>query len=147
MNQNDIIFDSFVCKMAAILSSLQCVEFTTLAYWHRDKIAAISQTTFPNAFARMWMHECCLIFHWSLPLLFGLTLFQHWFRQWTIVDQATSRYMNQWWVVYWRIYVSPGLNELNERMYDTLTENVTHPHLLSIIDLLFCCNKCGRQSH
>ena len=27
--------------------------------------------------------------------------------------QATSHYLNQWWLVYWRIYASLGLNELN----------------------------------
>ena len=26
---------------------------------------------------------------------------------------ATSHYLNQWWLVYWRIYASFGLNELN----------------------------------
>ena len=26
--------------------------------------------------------------------------------------QTTSRYLNQWWLVYWRIYASLGLNEL-----------------------------------
>ena len=29
-----------------------------------------------------------------------------------IADQATSHYLNQWWLVYWGIYVSLGLNEL-----------------------------------
>ena len=29
-------------------------------------------------------------------------------------DQATSLYLNQWWLVYWRIYASLGLNELNK---------------------------------
>ena len=27
--------------------------------------------------------------------------------------QAASHYLNQWWLVYWRIYASHGLNELN----------------------------------
>ena len=27
-------------------------------------------------------------------------------------DQATSHYLNQWWLAYWRTYVSLGLNEL-----------------------------------
>ena len=30
-------------------------------------------------------------------------------------DQATSHYLNQWWLVYWRIYTSRGLNELTHR--------------------------------
>ena len=29
-------------------------------------------------------------------------------------DQATSHYLNQWWLDHWRIYVSLGLSELNE---------------------------------
>ena len=48
--------------------------------WGRDKMAAISQTTFSNAFSRMKMYEFRLIFHWSLFLSFGLTIFYHWFR-------------------------------------------------------------------
>ena len=36
----------------------------------------------------------------------------HWFRQWLGADQATSHYLNQWWLIYWRIYASLGLNEL-----------------------------------
>ena len=27
--------------------------------------------------------------------------------------QATSHYLNQWWLVYWRIYAPPGLNRSN----------------------------------
>ena len=30
-----------------------------------------------------------------------------------MADEATSHYLNQWWEVYWRIYASLGLNELN----------------------------------
>ena len=26
-------------------------------------------------------------------------------------------YLNKWWLVYWRIYASPGLNELNKDHY------------------------------
>ena len=33
-------------------------------------------------------------------------------RYFTDVDQATSHYLNQWWLVYWCIYSSLGLNEL-----------------------------------
>ena len=32
-----------------------------------------------------------------------------------IPDQATSHYLNQWWLNYWRIYASLGLNELKIR--------------------------------
>ena len=40
------------------------------------------------------------------------TIFQHWIRQWLGADQATSHYLNQWWLDYRRIYASLGLNEL-----------------------------------
>ena len=51
-----------------------------LTHWGRDKMAAIFQTTFWNAFSWMIMHEFRLIFDWSLFLRFQLTIFQHWFR-------------------------------------------------------------------
>ena len=66
-----------------------------LTHWGRDKMAAISQTTFSNAFSWMKMHEFRLRFHWNLFLRFELTIFQHWFRQWLGADQATSHYVNQ----------------------------------------------------
>ena len=46
--------------------------------------------------------------HWSLFLSFKSTIF----RKWLGTDQATSHYLDQWWLVYWRIYASLGLNEL-----------------------------------
>ena len=73
---------------------------------------AISQTTFSNAFSWMKMFEFRLKFHWRLFLRFQITIFQHWFRYWLGAVQATSHYLNQWWLVYWRIYASLGLNEL-----------------------------------
>ena len=30
-------------------------------------------------------------------------------------DQATSHYMKQWWIFYWRIFASLGLNEFKIR--------------------------------
>ena len=56
--------------------------------------------------------ELRLKFHWSLFLRVQLTIFQHWFRWWIGAVQATSQYMNQWWLVHWLIYASLGLNEL-----------------------------------
>ena len=41
-----------------------------------------------------------------------LTIFQHWSRWWLGADQATSHYLNQWWLGYWRICASLGLSEL-----------------------------------
>ena len=76
---------------------------------------AISQTIFSGAFSWMRKFEFRLKFHWSLFLRVQLTIFQHWFRQWLGADQATSHYLNQWWLFYWRIFASLGLNELIEQ--------------------------------
>ena len=84
----------------------------SFTHWGQDKIAAISQTTFSNAFPWMEMDEFRLRFHRSLFLRFELTLLQRWFRYWLGADHATSHYLNQWWLVFWRIYASLGLNEL-----------------------------------
>ena len=60
----------------------------------------------------MKMLEFRLKFHWNLFIRVQLTMFKHWFRYWLGADQATSHYLNQWWLFYWRIYASLGLNEL-----------------------------------
>ena len=51
-----------------------------LTHWGRDKMEAISQTTFSNAFSWMKMFEYWLKFHWNLFLRVQLIIFQHWFR-------------------------------------------------------------------
>ena len=58
-------------------------------------------------------------FHWSLFPGVQKTIFQHWFRYWLGAGQATSRYLNQWWLVYRHIYASLSLNEL--RKYPALS--------------------------
>ena len=83
-----------------------------LTHWGRDKMAAIWQTTLSIAFSWMKMLVFRLNFHWSLFLRVQLTIFQHWFRLWLGAVQTTSHYLNQWWLVYRRIYASLGLNEL-----------------------------------
>ena len=40
-------------------------------------------------------------------------------------DQATSYYLNQWRLFYWRIYASLGLNELNEMYFLKMVSNWT----------------------
>ena len=83
-----------------------------LTNWGRDKMDNISQTTFSNAFSWMKTNAFRLRSHWSLFLRVQLTIFQHWFRWWLGAVQATSHYLNQWWLVYRCIYASLGLNEL-----------------------------------
>ena len=62
-----------------------------------DKMAAISQTTYLNAFPGMESSVFWFEFHWSLFQRVRLTKSQHWFRQWLGADQATSHYLNQCW--------------------------------------------------
>ena len=108
----------FSAKVPPIISVYKCVfwhithRIDYITHWGRDKMAAILQTTFSNAFSWMKMLEFRLIFHWSFFLRVQLTIFQHWFRYWLGAVQATSHYLNQCWLVYWRICASLGLNEL-----------------------------------
>ena len=77
-----------------------------VTHYDWGKVAAVFQTTFWNGFSWIKMHQLRLIFHWSLFPRVQLTIFQHWFKY--------HRYhLNRWWLVHWRIYASPGLNELN----------------------------------
>ena len=92
---------------------VQVMAWCPQAHGGRDKMTTILQTTFSNAFSWQKMFEFRLKFHWTLFLRVQLTIFQHWFRWWLGAVQATSHYLNQWWFVYWRIYASLGLNELN----------------------------------
>ena len=96
-----------------------CLQWTlfhehgfTLTHWGRDKMAAIFQMAFSNAFCWMNMYKFQLRFHWSLFTRVPLTIYQHWLRQWLGADQVTSHCLKQWWLFYWRIYASLGLNEL-----------------------------------
>ena len=65
-----------------------------------------------NTFSWMKMYEFLIRFHWSLFLKVKLTIFHHWFRWWLGADQATSHYLNQWWLICWGIYASLCLIEL-----------------------------------
>ena len=88
-----------------------------LTHWGRDEIDDISRTTFSNAFYWMKMYWLRLEFHWSLFPRVQLTMFQHWLRWWLVAGQATSHYLNQWGLFYWRIYASLGLNELKHNHF------------------------------
>ena len=52
----------------------------TSTHWGRDKMAAVFQTTFSNAFSWMKVYKFRLSFHWRLFLRVPLTTFHHWFR-------------------------------------------------------------------
>ena len=66
-----------------------------------------------DAFSWMKMYEFKLKFQWSLFLRVQVTIFRHWLRDWLGADQATSHFLSQWWLLYWRIYASPRLNGFN----------------------------------
>ena len=120
-----------------------------LTHWGRAKMADISQTTFSNVFSSMKMFEFRLKFHWSLLLSVQLTIFQHWFRKWLGADQATSHYLNQWWLDYRRIYASFGLNELRIDMDMDVgaTYLMSFPQRSGQRSLYFLENKYEKQDH
>ena len=111
--QHRELFDLQLCTCSSHTAMVLCLV-SLLTHWGRDKIDAILQTTFSNAISWMKMFEFRLRFHWSLFLRVELTIIQHWFRSWLGADQATSHYLNQWWLVCRRIYASLGLNELTD---------------------------------
>ena len=84
-------------------------------------MAAIFQTTSSNAFSWTKAYEFRSRFHWSLFLRVQLTIFQHWFRWWLGADQATSHCLNQWWLIYRRLYASLGLIELSFAQSTTIS--------------------------
>ena len=67
------VYENWSCENKATLHQV-------LTHWGRDKMAAISQTTFSNAFSWMKMFKYRLKFHWILFWRDQLTIFQHRFR-------------------------------------------------------------------
>ena len=51
-----------------------------VTHWGRDKMVAIFQTTFSNAFCLKKINKFRLRFHWSLFRRVQLAIFQQWFR-------------------------------------------------------------------
>ena len=84
---------------------------TCLTYWGQDNLAGNFLTTISNAFSCMKIYILWLTFHWTLLPWVQLTIFQHWFRYSFGAGQATNHNLNQWWLVYWHLYVSLGLSE------------------------------------
>ena len=82
-----------------------------LTHWGRNKIAAILQTfkcIFLNG--NVWIaFNISLTFVPKVPIDHIAALAQIMLG----ADQATSQYLNKWCLVYWRIYGSLNLNELN----------------------------------
>ena len=72
-----------------------------------------------------WMkiQNCGLRSHRSLCPRDHLTIFQLWFRWLLGAGWATSRYLNQWWLVYWRLFASLGHNDLMLNHFIPTTQN------------------------
>ena len=85
--------------------SIHSYSIGTLRPWQNGR-------HFPDLFKWILSNEIRLRVPWSLFLRVQLTIIQHWFGWWRGADHATSHYLHQWWLVYWRIYASFGLNEL-----------------------------------
>ena len=69
-----------VCVSGAKQASHISGPSSHLTHWGRDKMDAISLTTFSSTFSWMKMFEFRLKFHWSLFLRVQLTISQHWFK-------------------------------------------------------------------
>ena len=89
IKDNEIVFKFYwiFAPWHTVLSSngiirWQCTSLSLLwqTHWGRDKMAAIFQTIFSNAFSWIKIVEFQLELHWSLFLKFQLTINQ-WFRE------------------------------------------------------------------
>ena len=67
-----------------------------LTQWGWDKMAAILQTTFSNAFSWMKITISLLEFHWNMFPGVQLSICHHWFRWWLGAKKVTGHYLNQW---------------------------------------------------
>ena len=89
------------------LGCLPHLRYPTTTRW-----PPFSRRHFQKHFLQWKCKKHQLKYHWCLFLMLQLTISQHWFRLWLGAGQATSHYLNQWWLVYWCMYASLGLNEL-----------------------------------
>ena len=94
-------------KLSCYVSTLN-----TLIHWGQKIYPFFSDDIFKYIFLNenVWIS----IKIWCSFRVIQLTSFQHWFRYWLSADQATRHYLKQWWLVYWRICASLGLNELKK---------------------------------
>ena len=61
-------------------SSDRIINLQALTHWGRDKMDAISQTTFSCSFSSMKIAVFWLNFHWNVFARVQLTIIQHWLR-------------------------------------------------------------------
>ena len=112
------------CILAEALVQFFLHHLKELTYWHelfyynfntlrpRQNGRHFADDMFKSISLNENVCEFRLKFLWSLFLRVQLTIIQHCFRSWLGAVQATSHYLNQWWLVLWCIYASLGFNEL-----------------------------------
>ena len=102
------------------------------------KIDTVLQNTFSNAFSWMKLHGFRSGCHWSLVPMDRINnipaLVQKMAWRWP----ATSYYLNQWWLIYWRIHASLALIELTPYVLNTCVGG-QHRFAISIT----CRHWCG----
>ena len=81
-------------------------------------------------FKCIFLKETCLFglkFHWNLSPMVYLSICQLWFRWWLGANQATSQYLNQWWLMkYYSALMSsllgcPTINQTQEGLNKMVT--------------------------
>ena len=92
-----------------------------LTRWGRNEIDTLFKCIFLNEI--YWFRLKC---HWSLFPSVQLTIFRHW--------SAPSHYLNQWCLLYWRLFALFGLNELSGYLLHTFI--LQQKMLLSVLSPL-----------
>ena len=105
------------CQMGLYLVGIPYHDTDKSTHWGRDKMAAISQTTLSNAFSWIKMFEISIKISLKFVPKGPINNIPALFRRWLGSVQAASHYLNQWWLVYRRIYASLGLNQLKTCQY------------------------------
>ena len=100
----------------------------------QDKMAAISQTIFSDAFSWMKSFVFSLKFHWGLFLNVQLTITQDWFR--LVLNRRQAIIWTNADPINWRMYVALGGDELMCWRYQSLVLR----HWCG--DLIKVCNVC-----
>ena len=92
-----------------------CLQLS-LTHWGREKMAANFLTTIANTFSQIKIYKISLKFVYygpidNIPALVQITAWRR---------PGDIHYLSQWWLVYWRIYGSLGLNELTHWSWDEM---------------------------
>ena len=95
-------FDDVIMNLGILSVAMWTLSVDTiLTHLPLDKMAAILQTTFWNAFSWMKKFIFGFKFHWSLFLRVQLIVSELWYRQWLGAEQVTSNYLSQCWPSLW----------------------------------------------